>query len=195
MSKGQTLGYVRVSSLSQSLERQEIQADKIYTEKLSGKDRARPELEAMIDYAREGDEIRVWSIDRLARNLFDLESLIREIVAKGASVSFTKENLLFAPVQEGDKNNLYSKLMLQLLGAFAEFERNILLERQREGIAKAKQAGKYKGRKQIVLSDEQKGELQRKVADKVPKAVIARDLGISRSRLYKELDALGKIHS
>jgi len=143
------IGYIRVSSEYQNTERQldEVKLDKIFTDKTSGVDTQRPQLQAMLEYVREGDIIHVHSIDRLARNLKDLSQLVDDLNIKGISIHFHKENLIFKNDQDPIK-----KLMFQLLGSFAEFERSLIRERQREGIAKAKQAGKYKGRKKTINS-------------------------------------------
>lgn len=143
------IGYIRVSSQYQNTERQldEVKLDKIFIDKTSGVDTQRPQLQAMLEYVREGDVIHVHSIDRLARNLKDLSLLVDDLNAKGISIHFHKENLTFTNNAEPMK-----KLMFQLLGSFAEFERSLIRERQREGIAKAKQAGKYKGRRKTIDS-------------------------------------------
>ena len=136
-----TIAYRRCSSVDQKLDRQDIQADKTFEEKLSGKDRNRPALAAMLDYIREGDLIKVWDISRLARDLMDLQNIITEINDKGATIQFITENLTFAP----DVDNPIATMQLQILGAVAEFERSIKRQRQLEGIAIAKDKGIYKG--------------------------------------------------
>lgn len=143
------IGYIRVSSEYQNTERQldEVKLDKTFTDKISGVDTQRPQLQAMLEYVREGDVIHVHSIDRLARNLKDLSQLVEDLNARGVTIHFHKENLTFKNGQDPIK-----KLMFQLLGSFAEFERSLIRERQREGIAKAKQAGKYKGRRKTIDS-------------------------------------------
>ena len=140
----EVIGYRRVSSFDQNLDRQELgEVDRIFEEKISGKDRDRPQLHELIRYARDGDEVVVWSIDRLARNLKDLTEIVDELNKKGASVHFIKNNLRFSK----DENDPQARLQLHIMSAFAEFERDLLRQRQREGIEKAKQKGKYKGRK------------------------------------------------
>ena len=136
-----TIAYRRCSSVDQKLDRQDIQADKTFEEKLSGKDRNRPALAAMLDYIHEGDLIKVWDISRLARDLMDLQNIITEINDKGATIQFITENLTFAP----DVDNPIATMQLQILGAVAEFERSIKRQRQLEGIAIAKDKGIYKG--------------------------------------------------
>ncbi len=135
------IGYIRVSSTNQNTDRQldGIQLDKTFTEKQSGTSASdREQLQACIDYAREGDTLHVHSIDRLARNLADLQALVARINEKCVTVQFHKEGLNFAADNTASPMN---KLMLQMLGAFAEFERSIIKERQREGIDKALQKG------------------------------------------------------
>ena len=136
-----TIAYRRCSSVDQKLDRQDIQADKTFEEKLSGKDRNRPALAAMLDYIREGDLIKVWDISRLARDLMDLQNIITEINDKGATIQFITENLTFAP----DVDNPIATMQLQMMGAFAQFERVVKRQRQLEGIAIAKDKGKYSG--------------------------------------------------
>jgi DNA invertase Pin-like site-specific DNA recombinase len=138
-----SIAYIRVSTVDQSTDRQLSgeSFDKVFEEKVSAKDVHRPQLQAMIEFARVGDTVIVHSIDRLARNLADLESLIAELTGKGVTVEFRKESLVFSG---GD--DAMQTLMLQMMGAFAQFERALIRERQREGIAAAKAAGKKLGR-------------------------------------------------
>ena len=137
---GARVGYIRVSAADQNTERQlaDMTLDKIFTDKLSGKDTARPQLQACMGYLREGDELFVHSLDRLARNLADLQKLVDELTRKGVTLHFLKEHLTF---QAGEANALH-KLMFQMLGAFAQFERALIRERQREGIAVARSEGR-----------------------------------------------------
>jgi len=164
-----TIGYIRVSSVDQNTERQldGQQLDIVFEEKVSGANRDRPQLEEMLRNLRDGDTVLVHDISRLARNLGDLKNIIDEIVEKNASVKFLKENLEFT----GGDSPL-QKLMLNLLGSFYEFEREMIRERQREGIAKAKERGVYKGRKASVDAEAIKKELEagtsiRKTAEKL----------------------------
>jgi len=144
---GQVIGYKRVSSGTQNTERQELLGcDEVFEEFVSGKDRQRPQLEAMMKHARKGDTVVVHSIDRLARSLQDLQEIVDQLVAKGVTVKFLKENLTFS---EGE-DNATGRLMLQVLGSIAEFERTLIRNRQREGIERAKHQGKYEGRKRSV---------------------------------------------
>lgn len=142
------IGYVRVSTLIQNTERQlaGMELEKIFEEKVSAKTANRPVLIEMIDYLRDGDELYVHDISRLARNMSDLHSLVEEITSKGAILKFVTENLTFT----NNKADATSQLLLSVLGAVYSFERNILLERQREGIKIAKEKGKFKGRKATI---------------------------------------------
>lgn len=178
---GQRIGYVRVSSVDQNCDRQldGIELDRVFTDKASGKDVNRPALAEMLRFVREGDRIVVHSLDRLARNLDDLRKLVSDLTGRGVTVEFIKENLTFS----GDDSPM-STLLLSVMGAFAEFERSLIRERQREGIAIAKQAGAYKGRKRE-MSDERIAEIKRRVANGDKKATIARDMGISRETVYQ----------
>jgi DNA invertase Pin-like site-specific DNA recombinase len=179
---GQNVGYIRVSSTSQNTERQlaDVTLDKVFTDKASGKDSDRPELQNCIEHLRQGDVLHVHSIDRLARNLKDLQSLIETLTAKGVTVRFYKENLTF----DGDKASPMQTLMLQMLGAFAEFERTLIRERQREGIEAAKAQGKKLGAP-AKLSNEQIAGLKARAAAGEDKSKLAKDYGISRPTLYK----------
>lgn len=138
MTTGQKIGYIRVSSLDQNEQRQldGVPVDKTFTDKASGKDTNRPKLQEAIEYVREGDTLIVHSMDRLARNLNDLRGMVEQLTTKGVIVQFIKENLTF----KGDDDAMQN-LMLNIMGAFAEFERNLIRERQREGIALAKERG------------------------------------------------------
>ena len=179
--KGQRVGYVRVSSFDQNPERQleQIAVDRSFTDKASGKDTRRPELEALLAFVREGDTVVVHSMDRLARNLDDLRHIVQKLTKRGVRIEFVKENLTFT-----GEDSPMANLMLSVMGAFAEFERALIRERQREGIALAKQRGAYRGRKKS-LSDEQVAELKRRVAAGEQKAKLAREFGISRETLYQ----------
>ena len=180
------VAYVRVSSVDQNTERQlesikSVSPDKIFTDKCSGKDTKRPQLEALLSYVREGDTVVVHSLDRLGRNLDDLRKLVSELNGRGIVVQFLKENLTFT----GDDSSM-SKLLFNMLGSFAEFERSLIRERQREGIALAKKAGVYRGRKPS-LTAERAEDLRRRVAAGEKKAGLAREFGISRETLYQYL--------
>jgi len=176
-------GYIRVSSVDQNESRQleGIQLDKKFIDKCSGKDTKRPELQRALEHLREGDTLHVHSIDRLARSLQDLQVIVKDLNAKGVTVKFHTENLTFT----GDENPM-QELMLQMMGAFAQFERAVIKERQREGIAAAKKRGVYKGRKPA-LSPEQIKEIKTKVAQGANKASLARELNVSRQTIYAAL--------
>jgi DNA invertase Pin-like site-specific DNA recombinase len=185
--KGQKIGYIRVSSIDQHVDRQleGIELDKKFVDKASGKSAQRPQLEAMLEFAREGDTIIVHSMDRLARNLDDLRRIVQQLTKKGISIQFMKENLSFT----GSDAPL-SVLLLNMLGSFAEFERQLIKERQSEGIALAKQRGAYTGRKKV-LDDEQVSKLVSDIQRGVPKARAARSYGISRETVYQYLKSSG----
>lgn len=182
---GHHIGYIRVSTVIQNTERQldGISLHKVFEDKASAKDTNRPQLQACMEYLREGDTLHVHSIDRLARNLKELQDVVTTLNGRDISVQFHKENMLFG----GSGDDSYQKLMFQILGAFAEFERSMILERQKEGIAKAKAQGKYRGRK-AKLTAEQVTELKAKASEgTIPKAKLAREYGISRQTLYSYL--------
>lgn len=175
--------YIRVSTALQNTDRQlaGVACDREYMDKLSGKDTNRPQLQAMIDNLREGDIVNVHSMDRLARNVQDLLSLIDTIINKGAKIQFHKENLTF---EANKKTDAFQKLMLTLLGAVSEFEREIILERQREGIAIAKQKGKYKGG-QKKLSEEQIKEIRALVMGRTTNiSQLAKKYNVTRQTIY-----------
>jgi DNA invertase Pin-like site-specific DNA recombinase len=181
--KGQRVGYVRVSSFDQNPERQleHVQVDRMFTDKASGKDTQRPELEALLAFVRDGDTMVVHSMDRLARNLDDLRRIVQKLAKRGVRIEFVKESLTFT-----GEDSPMANLMLSVMGAFAEFERELIRERQREGIALAKQRGAYRGRKKS-LSDTEIADLRRRIDGGDKKAQVARDYGISRETLYQYL--------
>jgi DNA invertase Pin-like site-specific DNA recombinase len=180
---GQRIGYVRVSTLDQRTERQleKIPLDRIFTDQVSGKDTQRPHLAALLAFVREGDTVVVHSMDRLARNLEDLRRLVRELTARSVRVEFVKEGLTFT----GDDTPM-ATLLLSVMGAFAEFERALIRERQREGIALAKRRGVYRGRKKALAVTQARDLRQRALAGGA-KAALAREFGISRETLYQYL--------
>ena len=183
LNKGQKLGYIRVSTFDQNPERQleSINIDKAFVDKASGRSTDRPKLKELISYARQGDTIIVHSMDRLARDLKDLRKLVEHFTSKDIKVQFIKENLTFS----GDDSAM-SNLLLSIMGGFAEFERNLIKERQLEGIALAKKKGLYKGGKRK-LSDEQVIDLQRRSQAGEHKAKLAREFGIRRETVYQYL--------
>lgn len=177
------VGYIRVSTVLQNTARQldGISLDKVFEEKESGKNTDRPELKACKSYCREGDILFVHSIDRMARNLVDLRNMIKELTGKGVEVHFVKEHLIFT-----GKESPMSTLLLNMMGSFAEFERAMMLERTQEGIAKAKAAGKYKGRKPS-LNQDQIVKLRERLEQGISKSKAAREFCISRQTIYKTL--------
>lgn len=180
--QGHKIGYIRVSTVEQNTTRQldGLQLNKVFTDKCSGKDANRPQLALMLDFMREGDVVFVHSMDRLARNLDDLRKLVNKITDKNVTVRFVKENLIFS---KDDKNHI-ANLMLSVMGAFAEFERSLIKERQLEGIAIAKKAGKYQGRTKT-LNPEQVAEMKQMVMDRYKKVDIAKKFGIHRASIYR----------
>jgi DNA invertase Pin-like site-specific DNA recombinase len=183
--KGQIVGYVRVSSVDQNEGRQleGLELDKVFTDKASGKDTNRPQLERALEFLREGDVLVVHSMDRLARNLDDLRSIVQKLTKRGVSVQFLKEALTFT-----GEDSPMATLLLSVMGAFAEFERSLIRERQREGIALARQKGVYKGRKPS-LDAGRAEELRKRAETGENKAALARQFGISRSALYTYLNS------
>jgi DNA invertase Pin-like site-specific DNA recombinase len=180
---GQRIGYIRVSTLDQHVDRQleGIEVDKTFIDKASGKDTRRPQLELLMSFVRTGDTVIMHSMDRLARNLDDLRRIVHTLTARGVRIEFVKEHLSFT----GDDSPMAS-LMLSVMGAFAEFERALINERQREGIALAKQRGAYKGRKKS-LSQAAIAQLRQRITTGMSKAQVAREFGISRQTLYQYL--------
>lgn len=178
---GKRIGYIRVSSVDQNEQRQleGVPLDKKFADKASGKDVKRPQLQAALDYLRDGDVLVIHSLDRLARNLDDLRKIVLGLTERGVVVEFVKEGLTFT-----SDDNAMSKLLLSVMGAFAEFERSLIRERQREGIELAKKAGVYKGRKRA-LTPERAAELRRRVQAGENRAALAREFGISRETLYQ----------
>ena len=150
-------------------------------DKASGKDTERPALETLLTFVREGDTVVVHSMDRLARNLDDLRRLVHSLTKRGIQIQFVKEGLHFT-----GEDSPMANLLLSVMGAFAEFERALIHERQREGIVLAKQRGVYRGRKHT-LSQAQQVLVRQRVLAGEAKAQVARDLGISRQTLYQYL--------
>lgn len=195
---GQRVAYVRVSSAGQNLARQ-LEAvgecDETFTEKQSGKTATdRPQLQALIRHVRHGDHVVVTSMDRLARSVIDLNNIVQQITGnpahhteenprKGASVEFLKERLTFTP--EGE--DPMAEFQLNMMGAFAQFERDLIRQRQADGIAAAKKRGAYKGRPRSIQGDKLR-EIRNAALAGTPKTQIARDYNISRSTLYRYLE-------
>ena len=176
--------YIRVSTIDQNTARQEeslsrFQIDRTFTDKLSGKDVNRPQLELLMQFAREGDCIYVHSLDRLGRSLSDLLSLVSNLTAKGVSITFVKENISFS----GSDTSPIAKLQFQIMGAFAEFERSIIRERQREGIAIARSNGVYTGRKRM-LTGLQESEIKTRIKNGSNPSELARLYNVTRGTIY-----------
>lgn len=174
------VGYVRVSTVEQNTERQldGVTVERMFEDKASGGSADRPQLKAMLDYVRDGDTIHVHSIDRLARSLRDLQDLIENLSQRGVAIRFHKEGLSF----DGTPSP-FQTLQLQVIGAVAEFERSIIRERQREGIAKAKERGVYANRSRKVQSD----KVRQLYCDGVGASEISKRTGISRAHVYRLL--------
>src|ERR1700744_5309811 len=148
---GQRIGYIRVSSFDQNHHRQleSIQLDKTFVDKASGKDTKRPQFDIMMSFIRAGDTLVIHSMDRLARNLDDLRSIVQSLTERGVRIEFIKEGLTFS-----GEDSPMAILMLSVMGAFAEFERALIKERQREGITIAKQKSVYRGRKRSLSAEQ-----------------------------------------
>jgi DNA invertase Pin-like site-specific DNA recombinase len=176
---GQKVAYIRVSSVDQNTDRQleGMEFDDTFIDKVSGKDTNRPELTRCLRHIRKGDTLHVHSIDRLARNMADLLRLVDELTGRGVAVDFHKEKLVFT-----GEENPFQTLQLQMMGAFAEFERSLIRERQREGIAAAKKKGKQIGAKRK-LSPEQVVEIRSRLASGVTKKDLAQQYEVSRQTL------------
>lgn len=177
------VGYIRVSSLAQNTARQldGVTLDRVFEDRASGKDANRPQLAECLKYLREGDVLHVHSMDRLARNLDDLRRIVKDLTGRGVAVKFVKEALTFT----GESSPM-ANLLLSMLGAVAEFERSLILERQREGIAIAKGEGKYKGRKPS-LTPERAEELRRRANGGEKITALALEFGISRETVYQHI--------
>jgi DNA invertase Pin-like site-specific DNA recombinase len=179
------IGYKRVSSLDQNTARQleGVPVDKVFEDYASGKDTARPQLQAALEWAREGDRLVVHSMDRLCRNLGDLRRVVESLTSRGVEVEFIKENMVFTGA-----DTPMSKFMLNIMGSFAELERAMILERQREGVALAKRAGKYLGRQPAIRANNGKlAELEILAAKNTGVAEMARTIGVSRQTIYSWL--------
>ena len=185
MANGQMVGYIRVSSIGQNTERQldGMTLDRIFEDKVSGKSQDRPALQDLLKHVRSGDEVFVHSMDRLARNLTDLRQLVTVLTSKGVRVTFKKEGLTFT-----GEDSAMSKLLLNMMGAFAEFERELIRERQAEGIAIAKADGRYKGRVPVLAQASVK-DIERRAAAGESKTMLAKEYGVSRATIYNVLGA------
>ena len=183
MTTGQRIGYVRVSSGDQHTERQldGLALDRVFTDKASGRDTNRPAFAEMMRFARVGDHVYCHSLDRLSRSLDDLRRTVKELTGRGVTVEFVKEHLVFT-----GEDSPMSNLLLNVMGSFAEFERSLLRDRQREGIMLARARGAYKGRKRS-LTEADVAEIKRRLGTGEKKAVVARAFNISRETLYAYL--------
>lgn len=187
MTKGKNIAYVRVSTTDQNEARQnealnKYNIDKWYVEKITGKDTNRPKLIEMLDFIREDDTVYVEEFSRLGRSTQDLLDIVQHIEDKGAKFISIKENF--------DTKTPAGRLQMTMMAAIAEFERSMILERQREGIAIAKKEGKYKGRKKIKRTDIDI-HYDRYMSRKASKTQSANELGISRNtltRLFNEYE-------
>jgi len=179
--KGQCVGYIRVSTLDQREDRQleGIALDRRFVDHVSGKDVKRPQLTALLSFVREGDTVVCHSMDRLGRNLDDLRKLVFGLTERGVRVEFRKENLIFT-----GEDSPMANLLLSVMGAIAEFERQLIRERQREGIALAKKRGVYKGRPTTLKADVVASLVQRLESGEKP-SDLARELGVSRMTLHR----------
>lgn len=182
---GQHVGYIRVSTTDQNTERQlaDVQLARTFTDKASGGSTNRPALTDCLAFLREGDTLHVHSIDRLARSLVDLERIVADLNARGVAVAFHKENLTFLP---GNGSDPMKTLLRQVMAAFAQFERSIIKERQREGIDAAKARGVYKGRKRA-LTESQEAEVRSRLEAGETKTAVAKELGLTRETVYQIL--------
>lgn len=180
---GKRIGYKRVSTVDQNPERQleGVSVDKIFIDYCTGRTIDRPEFNKMIEYAREDDLIIVHSMDRLSRNTQGLRHIIDDLTTRNIQIQFMKENLIF-----NGNDSAISNLLLSLLGAVAEFEHALIRERQLEGIAIAKRAGKYKGRKRIIDAEKLE-QIRTLMLTRKTKNQIAREVGVSRFTLYRAL--------
>jgi len=173
------VAYIRVSTVEQNEDRQlenlkQYQIDRFFSEKVSGKDTKRPQLQEMLRYVREGDTVYINDFSRLARSTMDLLSIVDQLQSMNVQLVSLKENI--------DTSTPTGKLMLQMIAAINEFERANLLERQREGIRCAKERGAYKGRKKISVPEQEFSEMhQLWLAHKISKSEIAKRLNVSRT--------------
>ena len=181
---GQRVGYVRVSTTDQSNARQldGVVLDRTFADAASGATTDRPRLREMMNYVREGDTVYVHSLDRLGRSLRDVQEIIETLTARGVRVEVTTQGLVFT----GDDSPM-TTLLLQMLAAVSEFELAQIRERQAQGIAKARAAGRYTGRKPA-LSPAQIAELRRRADAGEAKAALARAFEISRATVYNYLN-------
>lgn len=180
--KGKRIFYRRVSSNTQEFHRQvipEIAFDKVFEEKLSGKNRERPQLRQMLDYIRDGDRVYVYDLSRLGRNMIDLDKIINEVLEKGACITFWKEQITHVP-NDADPFKLMQR---QMLSVYAEFERNLLRQRTQEGIEKAKAEERW----HLKMTDDKIKLARDLVKAGVPMTRVAKQLSVTRQTLYNHL--------
>jgi len=192
---GQTVGYVRVSSLGQNTARQldGLTLDQVFTDKCSGSDTNRPALQALLTHVRRGDTVLVHEISRLARNTADLLALVQQLNDKGVTIKFLKEDMTFVRTElDADgklqKPNPMNLMLLTIIGAVSAFELALINERRAEGQAKAREAGKHMGRHAKLTAD-QAETLRKRIAAGESKTELATEYGISRATLYTVIKA------
>ena len=180
--KGQRVGHTRVSSTDQNPERQleRLKLDRVFTDKAWGKDTQRLQLDLLFSFVREGDLVIVHSMDRLARNLDDRHLIVHTLMQRGMRIEFVKEQLSFS----GEDSPMANRL-LSVMGAFAEFERALIRERQAEGIALAKARGAFKGTQAGAHRTAAFYAARAKAGE--AKAALADEFGISRATVYQYL--------
>ena len=181
------VGYIRVSTIEQNEERQVVdlmenaKVEKVFMDKLSGKDTNRPQFKAMLDFVREGDTVVVSEYSRLARSTVDLLQILQQLEKKGVTVVSRKENF--------DTSTPQGKLMLTMFAGIAEFERTLMLQRQKEGIAIARAEGKYKGRAEKQRPENWKELYNAYMQRGMTATALAKACGVSRPVLYKWIHA------
>ena len=181
------VGYIRVSTVEQNEERQikdlmeNAKVEKVFMDKLSGKDTNRPQFQAMLDFVREGDTVVVSEYSRLGRSTIDLLQILQQLEQKGVTVVSRKENL--------DTSTPQGKLMLTMFAGIAEFERTLMLQRQKEGIAIAKAEGKYKGRAEKQRPENWQELYKAYMSREITATALAKECGVSRPVLYKWIHA------
>ena len=187
-SRGVKVGYIRVSTYEQNPARQEVlmkelAVEKLFLDKLSGKDKERPQLQAMLEYVREGDTVVIESLSRLGRSVKDLIEINEELTKKGVALESKKEKI--------ETLTSSGRLMFNVIAAIAQFKREIMLERQREGIAIAKAEGKYKGRKEIAKPSNWDDVISRWKVRELTATKAMEELGLKRTTFYKLLKSEG----
>jgi DNA invertase Pin-like site-specific DNA recombinase len=183
---GVKVGYIRVSTKEQNTARQDsafskLELDKIFTEKISGKNRKRPQLEAMLNYIREGDSLYIESLSRLGRSTKDLINIVEELETKNVQIISLKENI--------DTNTPAGKLMFHIFASLAEFERDTIKQRQAEGIEEAKKLGKFRGRKKITIDEKmfEKYYNKWKIEKEITAVQARKELGLKRNTFYRRV--------